>query len=98
MVHTERRKQIRHRTLKAGLIAFNRAGTIECRVRNISPIGACLEVAGPAGIPDEFLLLVEHDQLKKNCRVIWRQPTKLGVEFVSARMTDDAPPEQPAAA
>ncbi|HTM74018.1 MAG TPA: PilZ domain-containing protein [Pseudolabrys sp.] len=98
MVDTERRKQIRHRTLKAGLIAFNRAGTIECRVRNISPIGACLEVAGPAGIPDEFLLLVEHDQLKKNCRVIWRQPTKLGVEFVSARMTDDAPPEQPAAA
>lgn len=98
MVDTERRKQIRHRTLKAGLIAFNRAGTIECRVRNISPIGACLEVAGPAGIPDEFLLLVEHDQLKKNCRVIWRQPTKLGVEFVSARMTEDAPPEQPAAA
>jgi len=98
MVDTERRKEIRHRTLKAGLIAFNRAGTIECRVRNISPIGACLEVAGPAGIPDEFLLLVEHDQLKKNCRVIWRQPTKLGVEFVSARMTDDAPPEQPAAA
>jgi len=98
MVDTERRKQIRHRTLKAGLIAFNRAGTIECRVRNISPVGACLEVAGPAGIPDEFLLLVEHDQLKKNCRVIWRQPTKLGVEFVSARLGDDAPPEQPAAA
>ena len=98
MVDTERRKQIRHRTLKAGLIAFNRAGTIECRVRNISPMGACLEVAGPAGIPDEFLLLVEHDQLKKNCRVIWRQPTKLGVEFVSTRLTDDAPPEQPAAA
>ena len=98
MVDTERRKQIRHRTLKAGLIAFNRAGTIECRVRNISPIGACLEVAGPAGIPDEFLLLVEHDQLKKNCRVIWRQPTKLGVEFVCARLSEDAPPEQPAAA
>ena len=98
MVDTERRKHIRHRTLKAGLIAFNRAGTIECRVRNISEIGACLEVAGPAGIPDEFLLLVEHDQLKKNCRVIWRQPTRLGVEFVSARITDDAPPEQPAAA
>ena len=98
MVDTERRKQIRHRTLKAGLIAFNRAGTIECRVRNISPVGACLEVAGPAGIPDQFLLLVEHDQLKKNCRVIWRQPTKLGVEFVSARLGDDAPPEQPAAA
>ena len=96
MVDTERRKQIRQRTLKAGLIAFNRAGTIECRVRNISGDGACLEVAGPAGIPDEFLLLVEHDQLKKNCRVVWRQPTKLGVQFITVRF--DAPPQQPAAA
>ena len=98
MVDMERRKQIRHRTFKAGLIAFNRAGTIECKVRNLSPIGACLEVAGPAGIPDEFLLLIEHDQLKKNCRVIWRKPTKIGVEFVSARTGDNDAPEQPAAA
>jgi hypothetical protein len=67
-------------------------------VRNISPIGACLEVAGPAGIPDEFLLLIEHDQLKKNCRVIWRQPTKLGVEFVSIRIDDGGVPSQPVAA
>ena len=96
MVDTDRRKENRHRTLKAGLIAFNRAGTIECRVRNISPTGACLEVAGPAGIPDEFLLLIEHDQLKKNCRVVWRQPTKLGVQFITVSF--DTPPRQPAAA
>jgi hypothetical protein len=98
MVDNERRKELRHRTLKAGLIAFNRAGTIECKVRNISPIGACLEVAGPAGIPEEFLLLVEHNQLKKNCRVIWRKPTRIGVEFVAARVGDDAPSSEPAAA
>jgi hypothetical protein len=98
MVDMERRKEIRHRTLKAGLIAFNRAGTIECKVRNISPIGACLEVAGPAGIPDEFLLLIEHDQLKKNCRVVWRRPTKVGVEFVSTRFTDEPTTPEPAAA
>jgi hypothetical protein len=94
MVESERRKELRHRTLKAGLIAFNRAGTIECRVRNLSPIGACLEVAGPAGIPDEFLLLVEHDHLKKNCRVIWRKPSKLGVEFLSDHLLADLDAEQ----
>src|ERR1044071_9712094 len=82
MVDVERRKVPRHRTLKAGLIAFNRAGTIECRVRNLSPIGACLDVASQIGIPDEFTLLVEHEQLKKKCRVIWRNPTRLSVEFI----------------
>jgi hypothetical protein len=82
MVADDRRKQPRHRTLKAGLIAFNRAGTIDCRVRNLSQIGAGLEVSSQVGIPDEFLLLVEHEHLKRQCRVVWRQPTKLGVEFV----------------
>jgi hypothetical protein len=94
MTESERRKELRHRTLKAGLIAFNRAGTIECRVRNLSPIGACLEVAGQVGIPEEFLLLVEHDRLKKNCRVIWRRPNQLGVEFLSDRLLADLDSEQ----
>lgn len=80
-VTAERRKALRHRTLKAGLIAFNRAGTIDCRVRNLSPLGACLDVPSQMGIPDEFTLVVEHEQLKKQCRVIWRHPTRLGVEF-----------------
>ena len=82
MVEQERRHTQRHRTLKAGLIAFNRAGTIECRVRNMSDKGALLEVAGPAGIPDEFVLVITNDPIKRPCRVIWRNPTKLGVEFV----------------
>jgi hypothetical protein len=62
-VMEERRKVLRHRTFKAGHIAFNRAGTIDCRVRNLSPIGACLEVASPLGIPDRFVLLIENDHL-----------------------------------
>lgn len=86
MVEQERRRVQRHRTLKAGLIAFNRAGTIACRVRNMSELGALLEVAGPAGIPDEFVLVITNEALKRPCRVIWRQPTRLGVEFVSSRV------------
>jgi len=52
----------------------------------LSEKGALLEVAGPAGIPDEFVLLVEHDHIKRPCRVIWRNPTKLGVEFITKRV------------
>lgn len=77
----ERRKVPRMRTLKAGTIVFNRAGGIDCRVRNLSKVGACLEVASQVGIPAEFVLVIERDQLRQPCQVVWRNSTKLGVEF-----------------
>ncbi len=79
----ERRKLPRHRTLKAGHIAFNRSGTIDCRVRNLSPAGACLEVASQIGIPDDFVLLVDADHLRQPCHVIWRTATRMGVAFAA---------------
>jgi len=80
----ERRKLSRHRTFKAGSIAFNRAGGIDCRVRNLSAIGACLEVASQIGIPDDFILVVETEHLKQHCHVIWRTDGRLGVAFTGA--------------
>jgi hypothetical protein len=80
-VMDERRKVQRHRTLKTGTIAFNKDSGFDCRVRNLSPIGACLEVASQVGIPDDFVLVVESDHVKSPCHVIWRTATRLGVEF-----------------
>ena len=77
----ERRKVQRHRVLKAGSIGFNRAAGIDCRVRNLSPAGACLDVASQIGIPDDFVLVVESDHLKQPCHVIWRSGSRMGVEF-----------------
>jgi hypothetical protein len=80
-VMQERRQVPRHRTLKAGSITFNRNGGVDCRVRNLSPAGACLEVASQLGIPDEFVLVVEIDHVKASCHVIWRTASRLGVAF-----------------
>lgn len=77
----ERRKVPRMRTLKAGTIVFNRAGGIDCRVRNLSKVGACLEVESQVGIPAAFVLVIERDHLRQPCQVVWRNSTKLGVEF-----------------
>lgn len=77
----ERRKVQRQRTLKGGTISFNRAGGIDCRVRNLSAKGACLEVASQVGIPASFDLIIEHDNLRQHCEVVWRTATRLGVEF-----------------
>jgi hypothetical protein len=80
----ERRRVRRHRTLKAGVISVNRAGTIDCRVRNLSLIGACLEVASQVGIPNDFTLVIESDHVTQPCRVVWRTATRMGVEFERA--------------
>ena len=77
----EKRKVSRHRTLKAGSIRFNRSGGIDCRVRNLSPAGACLEVASQVGIPDDFVLVIDVDHLTQSCHVIWRTATRMGVVF-----------------
>jgi hypothetical protein len=77
----ERRKLSRRRTLKAGSIRFNQGSAFDCRVRNLSPAGAMLEVAGQLGIPEEFTLVIEADRFRQNCRVIWRTTTRLGVVF-----------------
>jgi hypothetical protein len=80
-VMDERRKVQRRRTLKAGTITVNLDGALDCRVRNLSPAGACLEVASQIGIPDEFVLVVESNHIRMPCHVIWRSATRLGVEF-----------------
>ena len=77
----EKRMLQRRRTLKAGSITFNRAAGIDCCVRNLSPAGACLEVASQVGIPDEFVLVIDVDHVKQPCHVIWRSPTRMGVAF-----------------
>ena len=63
---------------------FNRASGIDCRVRNMSPAGACLEVASQIGIPDDFVLVVGYDKINQPCHVIWRADMRMGVEFRAA--------------
>ncbi|MEA3025339.1 MAG: hypothetical protein QOF91_624 [Alphaproteobacteria bacterium] len=77
----ERRNDVRHRTLKAGTISFNRDGGISCTVRNLSNAGANLEVASPVGIPDEFTLVIATDHASRQCRVRWRTGNRIGVAF-----------------
>ena len=81
MVDVERRKAQRHRTLKGGSIAFNSGARIDCRVRNLSPLGACLDLESSIGVPDSFVLVIDSENARHPCRVIWREPKRLGVEF-----------------
>jgi hypothetical protein len=78
---TEKRATPRLRTFKGGVIAFNnRSSTIDCMVRNLTSIGALLNVASTIGIPDRFELKLEHENFRW-CRARWRQEDRMGVAF-----------------
>ena len=80
-VMDERRKSQRQRVLKAGKIMFNRGAGIDCTVRNLSKAGACLDVASPLGIPDDFILLIGSEQVQHRCHITWRREKRIGVDF-----------------
>lgn len=71
----------RQRTFKGGSISFGVAPSIDCIVRNFSQTGACLEVAGPVRVPDNFTLLIRPELLKRSCQVAWRSDGRVGVRF-----------------
>jgi hypothetical protein len=77
---TNKRTAPRQRVLKAGTIAFTGAG-IDGTVRNLSEIGAALEVARVVGIPTDFSLVIPSDNVNRECRVVWRKSNRIGVAF-----------------
>lgn len=79
---SENRRSARLRTYKGGSIIFGVAPAIDCIIRNISETGAALELQGPAGIPEEFTLLIKPELVKRNCRVAWRLAKRIGVQFI----------------
>jgi hypothetical protein len=78
----ERRAQPRFRVLKAGKIEFGRS-VIDCTVRNMSSLGAALDVASPLGIPTEFTLHISGEANPRSVRVVWRKEKRIGVEFLA---------------
>jgi hypothetical protein len=77
---SERRIAPRQRTLKAGTIVYNNSSSVfDCTVRNLSKSGACLMVASPRGVPEEFDLLMEG--ARHHCTVSWRRADRIGVKF-----------------
>ena len=76
----ERRAKPRQRVFKAGTIEFDGNG-VDCTIRNISPIGAALDVASPVGIPHEIMLNIPSRHERQNCHIVWRKGKRIGVVF-----------------
>ncbi|MGB8399622.1 PilZ domain-containing protein [Bradyrhizobium sp.] len=79
----ERRAIPRTRVFKAGSIEFDGA-VVDCTIRNLSLLGAGIEVATPLGIPHEVTLLIISRHERQHCHIIWRGDRRIGVAFDNA--------------
>jgi hypothetical protein len=80
----DRRRLPRRKTWKNARTFWSNGDSSECIVRNLSESGAQLELRGP--LPNRFDLLVEGDQFRRSCSVVWRRENRAGVMF------DEPPP------
>lgn len=65
---------------------------MRCVIADISASGARLTVDDVRLVPDEFVLALSTELMRK-CRVMWRRKTQVGVKFVvvhTARSNMDA--------
>ena len=76
----EKRSIFRKRVLKtAQIVLSEKAPKLDCAVRNLSNVGALLQVSTTYGIPLAFEVVIEG--ARRPCRAIWRTDTKIGVVF-----------------
>ena len=76
----ERRETPRQRVFKAGSIEFDGVA-VDCTIRNISPLGAGIDIASPHGIPHEVTLNIVSRHERQHCYIIWRSEKRIGVAF-----------------
>ena len=82
-VMIERRRAIRTKVFLAAQIRTTRRPSlvIDCVVRDVSPLGARLELRDTSTFPNIFELTFDSGRTLRACHVVWRTPTDVGVEF-----------------
>jgi len=85
----EKRKNLRRKTLKGGSILFGFAPAVDCVIRNLSEVGACLQLGSASGIPDQFILIIKPESIRRSCGVAWRRTNRIGVSFIQTATRPD---------
>ncbi|HEX2510554.1 MAG TPA: response regulator [Microvirga sp.] len=74
----------RSRAVLRGRIVFNnRFSTMDCVVRDISPIGARLQLAGGEMLPPVFELSLPLRSRRHQAEIVWRRGMECGVRFIA---------------
>ena len=55
--------------------------SVSCILRDLSEVGAAIDVGSQSGIPDQFTLIVVPKKKIYSCNVLWRIRRRIGVAF-----------------
>jgi methyl-accepting chemotaxis protein len=92
----EKRKDHRQPLKYPAHIAIDGETPRPCALHDISNSGARIGISNPDEIPDRFaLLLSANGGTRRQCQVIWRKESQIGVEFLKAppaRAARELPP------
>ena len=77
----ERRLCPRRRVLMSGLIVRTSGNgpTIECAIRNISDLGACLQISVAYDLSMDLILVMGGS--RRSIRVVWRTKDRTGIAY-----------------
>jgi hypothetical protein len=64
-----------------GNILFGHAEAVECTVKDLSAVGASIELQGQRNVPDTFTLKLASTAIPHLCRVVSRVDGNIGVIF-----------------
>ena len=79
----EARKSIRRIVRQPGAILNDGVLLSKCTVLDVSASGAMIKIQTPNEVPDNFTLLMSRDgKVRRQCRVVRRSETGIGVQFV----------------
>jgi hypothetical protein len=81
VVVQERRKSARSRVFKGAKLFLGTSSVIDCVVRNVTNVGARIQIANTVELPDAFGLTFDAGFTIRPCRIVWRSVTETGVEF-----------------
>jgi hypothetical protein len=78
----EKRRVRRTRVLRGvKIILDDSSSLLDCSVRDLTNIGACVYLPSSVKISNSFALSFDFGHSCRRCSVIWRHENKLGVSF-----------------
>jgi hypothetical protein len=81
-MRNDKRRAIRRPMRYNAMLVFPGNVQRPCVLSDISDTGARIDVGSADELPDTFVLLLSGNGApRRKCRVVWRQPTQVGVNF-----------------
>ncbi len=77
----ERRMRPRSRMLRGAKLFFGKSSTVDCVVRNLTNVGAGIEIQNTIHLPNELEMTFDAGRSIRPCRIVWRTLTRVGLEF-----------------